>query len=133
MSHTIESDAEIAVAQGYKVEEAPLHSLWKLHGDEVGRTVCVTDGDGSATWRINIHDDTIALAVAAFLERNGAPTFARPSEREAYTSELENQLRAGLAPVQARDAALQAVKGLVEANLRGNVRPLPPFPPLKRP
>lgn len=132
MSQTTETDAEIAAAQGYKVEDAPRHSLWKLPGDEVGRTVMVTDADGSGTWNIHIHNDTIAFAVAAFLEQHGAPTFVRPSEQEAYCDEMEKQLRAGLTPVQARDAALQAVRGLVGANLSGQVRPLPPFPPLRR-
>jgi len=128
----VKTDEEIAAAQGYTVQDAPRHSLWKLPGDEVGRTVMVTDPDGSGTWKIHIHNDTMALAVAAFLEQHGAPTFARPSEQNAYCDEMEKQLRAGLTPVQARDAALQAVKGLVEANLGAEVRPLPSFPPLKR-
>ena len=109
MTHTRESDAALPNSHGFTAEEAPRYSLWKPSGHTVGAAITETDADGSATWRVNIHNDELGKAVAAFLERHGAPVFSNAQKRIAYTVELERQLRIGLSPTAARDAALRVI------------------------
>ena len=101
-------DAMVAEAYGFTAQDAPRYSMWKPPGHTVGSAFMETDADGSMTWRVNIHNDALGEAVAAYLERHGAPVFSDARARKAYVAELERQLRAGLAPVTARDAALRA-------------------------
>lgn len=102
--HRLEAAAWLATRDGFTSREAILCSVASL-SDLVQSTL----PDGSQTFNHLIHDSWLASAVAIYLPLCGAPVFASTEAQLAYHTELERALRAGLTPVPAREAALQAV------------------------
>ena len=108
--HRAEAAAWLARAAGVTSRDAVLYSLLKSNGCTGGASIIYTLVDGSGTMDCLIDDDALAGALAFHLERCGAPTFSSYKALDVYTAALEKGLQAGLTPVPARDAALQAVR-----------------------
>lgn len=84
-----------------------LYSVW-MPGDVMTAAIQSTDLDPVCTYDEIIELDDVHAACAAYLVRAGAPVFRDAKAHDAYTKALEDQLRRGLPPAAARDAALRA-------------------------
>lgn len=84
-----------------------LYSIW-MPGDVTTAAIQSTRLDPIRTYDEIIELDDVHATCAAYLVRAGAPTFHDAKEQGAYTKALEDQLRCGLRPTEARSAALRA-------------------------
>ncbi len=84
-----------------------LYSVW-MPGDVTTAAIQSTSFDPICTYDEIIELDDVHAACAAYLIRAGVPTFRNAKEQGAYTAALEDQLRLGLRPAEARSAAMRA-------------------------
>ena len=80
----------------------------RMPGDVTTSVILSTRLDPIRTYYEIIEIDDVAEACTTYLIRMGAPVFRDARARRDYTNALEGQLRQGLAPTEARDAALRA-------------------------
>ena len=95
------------VVLSYLTLDLALYSMW-MPGDITTASILGTRLHPVGTYDEIIEPDDVHLACAAYLVRIGAPIFTKVKAHDAYTSELERQLRQGMPPEAARDAALKA-------------------------
>ena len=100
-------DIELIVRR-YLTRDIALYSLW-MPGDISTSAIQFTDSELLVTFSYIIEKDDIADVCTTYLVNAGAPVFTDAKLRRAYTTELENQLRHGLSPEAAREAALREV------------------------
>lgn len=86
--------------------DVALYSVW-MPGDMETAAIQSTRLDPIRTYDEIIERDDVHAACAAYLLGSGAPVFRDAKAHRDYTRALENQLRRGLAPAAARDAALR--------------------------
>ena len=85
-----------------------LYSVW-MPGDVTTAAIQSTSLDPICTYHEIIELDDVHAACTAYLVRVDAPVFRDARAHRDYTRALEDQLRRGLPPAEARDAALWAI------------------------
>jgi hypothetical protein len=96
------------VVRGYLTLDPALYSIW-MPEDITTVLNQSTSLDPVETFDELIECDNVNEACAAYLIRMGAPVFKDVKTHDAYVDALENNLRRGLPPAEAGDAAVRTV------------------------
>jgi hypothetical protein len=108
MSTTDNGPVTDEVVRSYLTLDPALYSIW-MQGDITTALILSTSLDPVETFDELIESDDVNQACAAYLIRMGAPVFKDVKTQDAYVDALENDLRRGIPPAEARDAALRSV------------------------
>lgn len=103
------TEASKNAVQDYLDRNLALYSLHML-GDVSTASIQFTDEKTFKTYFYIVEDNDAFLACVDHLVHAGAPVFTDARMQDAYATELENQLRRGVAPTDAREAALHKVR-----------------------
>lgn len=105
MSNVVKKNA----VQDYLEKDLALYSL-HMPGDISTSSIQFTDERIFRTYFFIVENNDAFLACVDYLVHAGAPVFTDARMQAAYATELEDQLRRGVAPTDAREAALYKVR-----------------------
>ena len=97
------------VIRQYLTLDIELYSISML-GDMTTSVIYSTWPDTMKTYYDLVEIDEVADACTRYLIQAGAPVFTEMRRLKAYTGKLEAELRKGVRPAEARDAALRSLE-----------------------
>ncbi len=97
------------VIRQYLPLDIELYSI-STSGDITTSVIFVTRPETMITYYDLIEIDEVADACTRYLIQAGAPVFTEMRRLKAYTGKLEAELRKGVRPAEARDAALRSLE-----------------------